>query len=350
MNQAVSDTSDTTVVTTPSPVNSLFSLAPKMEAIVHPEEQAAFLSAMQAVNPQFKPTFKRFSSRDFKRLSIHEAEALYMSLMAEASTADVIHLHLDWHSYLGRFPLHEGLKLWLHLLTAFREKPTVLFSNEAPVFLNNALMVLEKSSWLQLCAHFTNTSKHTVVVHDVRIHRAWVAAGFPEENLHFIPRPMPHESTLDAYPAIQPALDHLVKRRLGIDMRDPTPSPTRVIGLLPSDDDIPTTEGLIVALRELSSDHKLLVLGGSSEANPEHAWERTLLGIIANQQLQGRVIITGPVSLTERYTYLNACDALLLSDANDTYMLQSWVYDSVRMETPVLLGEHSTMMTHIREA
>jgi len=318
-----------------------------MEAIAPPEEQVAFLLAMQAMYPQFTATFKRFSSRDFKRLSLIDAESLFIQLLSDATNADVLHLHLDWHSYLGHFPLHQGINMWVHMLTALREKPLLLFVNEAPSFLSNALMVLEKSAWKQLCGHFEHTAQHVIVVHDLRLQQAWLDVGFPKERLTFIPRPMPTDSKMAAHPAIQPALSHLVQRRLGIDSRRGITH--HVLGFLPSDDDLQSTQSVMAALDTLP-DVKLLVLGGSSETNPQYLWEKTLLDLISEKQVQDRVIITGPVHLQERYTYLNACDALMISTSNEPDVLHPWVHDCLRAATPVLLEQDSSMMHYIRIA
>ncbi len=315
---------------------SLFSLAPSMDHVPTPETQEAFFGVLQAQNPAFKATFKRFSSRAFKRLNLKEAEALLLSLVEEGFSADVLHLHLDWFCYTGRFAPFQTMGLWMQLFQIFRDKPLLLFGHELPSFLNHSLMVKERAIWKQWCEHFEATPQHRLVLHHPHHAMAWQAFGLPLESIRFLPKPMDAHKVPERYP-IQPSLYALVKNRLQASVE----RPVQVIGVIPSDDD-PTSLALLTdALTQMPEHIKCLVLGGSQAQRPQFKWEQDLLPLIQTKQLASRMVLTGEVHESEQHSYINACDLFYLCHRHHLDDFQRQIHGVLSEAKPVLVPAFS---------
>lgn len=328
---------------------SLFSLAPQMDYVPSSETQDAVVRVLQAKCPQFKAQFKRFSSRAFKRLSLKDAEALILDLVQDAYLADVVHLHLDWFCYLGRFSQHQAMGLWMHLFQLLRDKPLLLFGHEAPTFLSNPLMVKEGARWQQWCEHFRETPAHYLVLHQPSMKKAWLDVGFPEGKLLTLPKLLHLEEKQTTFP-IQPHLFHLVKQRFKqwqkhqstftSNLESPE-TPLYIVGFIPNDEDNESIPRLKEALLNLPKQVVLLVMGGSHAQRPAFRWEQALLEAIETHDLGHRVLITGAVQAEEEVTYLNLCDAVYVAHRHQSDDLQESVYKVLQAGKPLFLPAES---------
>ncbi len=324
---------------------SLFSLAPQMDYVPSPEMQEAVLQALKAKSPHLNAQFKRFSSRAFKRLSLKDAEALMLDLVQDAYLADVVHLHLDWFCYLGRFSQYQAMGLWMHLFQLFRDKPLLLFGHEVPTFLSNPLMVKERAIWQQWCEHFKETPHHHLILHQPSMKTAWLDVGFPEERLLILPKLLHLKEKQATFP-IQPKLFHTVKQRFQQGQKQVLSSSQKsqkpyILGFMPDDEDNDSLFCLKEALLKLPENVVLLVMGGTDAKRPAFRWEQALLDIIQANDLGHRVLITGAVQAEEASTYLNVCDAVYLAHRHQSDDLQQRVYQVLHQNIPLFLPADS---------
>jgi hypothetical protein len=322
---------------------SLFSLAPQMDYVPSIETQDAVLNALKVKSPHFKAQFKRFSSRAFKRLSLNDAEALMLDLVRDAYLADVLHLHLDWFCYLGRFSQHQAMGLWMHLFQLFRDKPLLLFGHEVPTFLSNPLMVKERTLWQQWCEHFSEMSRHYLLLHQPSMKQAWLDVGFPEEKLLILPKLLHLEEKQTTFP-IQPQLFHLVKQRFKLTQKQQNPPASKapyIVGFIPSDEDNDSIPRLKEALLNLPNNVVLLVMGGSHAHRPAFRWEQALLEAIATHDLGHRVLMTGAVQAEEEATYLNVCDVDYVAHRHQSDDLQDVLYKVLKAGKTLFLPAES---------
>ncbi len=320
----------------PPSLASLFSLAPSMDHVPTPETQDAFLNVLQSQNPDFTATFKRFSSRAFKRLNLKEAESLLLSLVEGGFSAEMLHLHLDWYCYTGRFAPFQTMGLWMQLFQIFRDKPLLLFGHELPTFLNHSLMMKERAIWKQWCEHFELTPHHRLVLHHPYQATSWQGIGFPEASICFLPKPMDAKKLPERHP-IQPSLYALVKNRLQSGLE----RPAQVIGVLPSDDDPNSLTWLTDALMKLPEHVKCLILGGSQTQRPQYKWEQDLLPLIQAKQLTNRVVLTGEVQASEFHSYVNACDVMYVCHRHQLDDFQRQIFTLLSESKPLLVPTFS---------
>jgi hypothetical protein len=321
---------------------SVFCLAPRLEHIAPLEQQQQFALALGRVRQGTQTTLKRFPPRSFKRLSPEQADQLFFDLLMPGQQDDILHLYLDWHATLGHYAMHQCLHLWLHVLQTQRYRPTLIFPIEGPVFLENPLMIRERKAWALLTEHLNDTPQHVVVVHTEADFKAWCKAGLAETAVRLMPRPTsfkPQEA-----PVISPSLLHLVRQRLN---HDTTPTASGkgsapfTLGFFPTDDDLGMIEAVLHTLSLLPEAVKLLVMGGGEAHAPTHQWEGTLLQGIQQRNLQHRVIITGTCSETERSTYLNCCNAVVLAHHHGDTPFQMLLFQSLAEGRPVLVSGQS---------
>ena len=324
---------------------SLFSLAPQMDHVPSLERQEALVQAFQTEAPDFKATFKRFPSRAFKRLSLKDAETLLLDLVQDAYLADVLHLHLDWYCYLGRFSQYQAMGLWMHVFQLFRDKPLFLFGHEVPTFLNNPLMVKERAIWQQWFKHFKETPHHQLVLHQPSMKTAWLDVGFPEERLLILPNLLHLKEERASFP-IQPTLFHTIKDRFSqgqkkLFTKASSKENPFILGFIPHDEDNDSVARLIDAFLALPNHVVLLVMGGSHAQRPEFRWEHALLEAIQTHGLADRVLMTGRVQPDEEVTYLNVCDVVYVAHHHQNDALQRTIYNVLQEGKPLFLPAES---------
>jgi hypothetical protein len=326
----------------------LFSLAPHMDHVPSPAVQGEFLNALQAYVPDFHASFIRFPARTFKRLSVKEAETALLDLVQDAFTADVLHLHLDWYCYLGRFSPHHAMGLWMQLFQIFRDKPLLLFGHEVPTFLDNPLMIKERVVWQQWCEHFRDTPHHRLLLHQPTLQSRWESLGFPVNRIQCLPKPLVSQTSQNLFP-VDPHLYHVVKKRLQQgQVAQETLSPLQVIGFIPHEEDTDSVFVLRDLLLQAPPHVVLLVMGGSNPHRPEFPWEQALLKIIQDEALSSRILMTGPVTPREEITYLNLCQAVYVAHRHQVDALQRKIQDCLQQGVPVWLPSESDTVQGLR--